>query len=198
MMLPPVRVALRLPAVRMAAVLVVAAPLIVRWLGEADQRPVRLRLVGVLLAAGAAMVWDDRCAVLTSPTPVGLPAVRRGRALLVLALLLLAWGLSCLAATGHHVPWKVVSVQTGVLAVLIVGLVGWFGRDREGDQLLTLPMPVTLLTVALVSRLPQRFSLLAEQPGRDGWLRWCLLLVLSLALVLRLDRDPAARRTLRP
>ena len=196
-MLPPVRVAVRLPAVRTATALVVVAPAIVAWVGEAGQEPTRLRVVGMLLAAAAAMVWDDRSAVLTSPTPVGLPAVRHGRALVVLALLLIAWGASCLAARGHDVPYGAVSLQSGVTGVLLVALVGWLSRDREGEQLLALPVPVLLVVVLVMSRLPRPVSLLSQQPGEVGWPgerpRWLVLLALSLALVLRLDRDPAAR-----
>lgn len=190
-MLPPVRVALHLPAVRTAAVLVVLAPVIVAWVGEDGQQPGRLRVVGMLLAAAAAMAWDDRCAILTAPTPVGLPAVRHGRALVVFGLLMLAWGLSCLAASGHDVPYTLVSVQSGVMAVLLVGVVGWLGRDRDGEQLLALPVPVLLVTVVAMSRLPDRFSLLTEQPGGATRNRWLVLLAVSVLLVLRMDRDPA-------
>ena len=199
-MLPPLRVAVRLPAVRTAAALVVIAPVIVLWVGESGQQAVRLRVVGMLLAAAAAMVWDDRSALLTAPTPVGLPAVRHGRALVVAVLLLAAWGLACLAARGNDVPYGAVSLQSGVVAVLLVALVGWLSRDREGEQLLALPVPLLLVVVVALSRLPRRFSLLTQQPGDVGWpgerTRWLVLLGLSLALTLRLDRDPAARRSL--
>lgn len=194
-MLPTVRVALRLPAVRTAALLVVVAPVIVRWVGDAGQEPVRLRVVGMLLAAAAAMVWDDRCAVLTVPTPVGLPAVRRGRALLVLSLLLVAWGFSCLAASGLDAPYAVISLQSGATAALLVAVVGWLSRGHEGEQLLALPVPVLLVTVVVMTRLPDRFSLLTQQPGDAGWpaerARWLGLLALSVFLVLHLDRDLA-------
>lgn len=194
-MLPPVKVALQLPAVRMAALLVVVAPVIVRWVGEAGQEPVRLRVVGMLLAAAAAMVWDDRCAVLTAPTPVGLPAVRRGRALLVLTLLVVAWGFSCLAASGHDTPYAVISLHSGATAVLLIAVVGWLSRDRDGEQLLALPIPVLLMTIVVMTQLPDRFALLTHPPGDAGWpaerTRWLGLLALSVVLVLHLDRDPA-------
>ena len=199
-MLPPMRVATRLPAIRTAAALLVIAPAIVAWVGEAGQQATRLRVMGMLLAAAAAMVWDDRSAVLTAPTPVGIPAVRHGRALVVVALLLVAWGLACLAARGHDVAYGAVSLQSGVVAVLLVGLVGWLSRDREGEQLLALPVPVLLVVVVVMFRLPRRFSLLTQRPGDVGWpgerTRWLVLLAVSLALVFRLDRDPAARRSL--
>lgn len=195
MILPPVKVALQLPAVRTAALLIIVAPVIVRWVGESGQEPVRLRVVGMLLAAAAAMVWDDRCAVLTAPTPVGLPAVRRGRAVLVLSLLLVAWGCSCLAASGHDAPYAVISLQSGATAVLLVAVMGWLSRDRDGEQLLALAVPVLLVTVVVMTRLPDRFSLLTQQPGDAGWpaerSRWLGLLALSVLLVLHLDRDPA-------
>lgn len=199
--LPPLKVALQLPAVRTAALLVVIAPVIVRWVGDAGQEPVRLRVVGMLLAAAAAMVWDDRCAVLTAPTPVGLPAVRRGRALLVLSLLLVAWGFSCLAASGHDAPYAVISLQSGATAVLLIAVMGWLSRDRDGDQLLALVVPMLLTAVVTMTRLPDRFSLLTHQPGDAGWpaerARWLGLLALSVLLVLHLDRDPATP-SLRP
>lgn len=189
-MLPPARVALHLPAIRIAAVLVVGAPTGVAWFGPDAQTPARLRVVGMLLAAAVAMVWDDRCAVLAAATPVGLPAVRHGRAILLLAMLLSAWGLSCLAARDEAIAWRAVNLQSAGTSALILAVVGWFARGRDGEQQLVLPVPVLLLAVAAMTRLPTPLSLLGGRPGEQG--RWLLLLAASLALVVRLDRDPAS------
>ena len=143
------------------------------------------------MAAGVALLWDDRCAVLTEPTPVGLPAVRRGRALVLVALLLSAWGLSCLAARDYSLPWRALNLQTAGMALVVAAVVGWWARDRRGEPLLALPVPVLLLTVAAMSRLPQSLSLLSGQPGEQT--RWLVLVASCLLLLARLDRDPARR-----
>ena len=151
-LLPSLRIALRLPAVRSAVVLMVASPAFVAWGGRETQAPVRLRVAGMLLAAGLAMVWDDRCAVVTAATPVGLPAVRRGRAAVVLGLLVPAWLLSCAAVDGQPVAFAAVTFQTSALAAVLLALVGWFARDREGEPVLALPVPALLLAVAAFSQ----------------------------------------------
>ena len=59
-------------------------------------------------------------------------------------------------------------------------------------------VPVLLVAVVAMVRLPERMSLFARRPGEPGWederLRWLVLLALSCLLVTWLDRDPAARR----
>ena len=196
-LLPPPRVALRLPAVRSAVLLAVLGPALVAWGGIDEQAIVRLRYTGLLLAGALAMVWDDRCAVVTAPTPVGVPAVRRGRAVVVLCLLGLAWLLSCAVVSGQRVPYAALTLQTSAVAVLLLAVVGWLARDREGEQLAALPAPALLLTMALLSRLPSEVSLLRATPGSAGWpaerSRWLVLLVVATLLVVRLGRDPARR-----
>lgn len=122
--------------------------------------------------------------------PCGLPAVRHGRALLLVALLLSAWGLSCLAARDHDIAWQALNLQSAGTGLVVVVVVGWWARDRGGEPLLALPVPVLLLTVAAaMSRLPESLSLLAGRPGEQA--RWLVLLAACLLLVVRLDRDPA-------
>lgn len=195
--LPPGRIALRHPAIRAALVLLVMAPVFVAWLGERDSAPVRLRAVGFAVVVATALAWDDRVHALTAATPVGLPAVRRGRGLLVMALLSAAFVLSCLAVPpGVPVPVAALVLQTGTLVAVLLAVVGWVGRD--GDPVLVLPAPVLLLVLVVLSRLPHQVAMLRAEPGAGAWPaernRWLVLLVVAALAVVWLSRDPASRR----
>lgn len=161
------------------------------------EAPLRLRVAGMVLAAGLAMVWDDRCAVVTAATPVGLPAVRRGRLAVVLALLALAWLLSRAAVGGQRIAFAAITFQTVAMAAVLLALVGWFARGRDDEPLLALPVPALLLTGAIIGQLPRGVSLLHSPPGGAGWpverTRWLVLLLVSIVVVGRFDRDPAKR-----
>jgi hypothetical protein len=195
-LLPTPRVAVRQPAVRAALVLVVAGPAMVAWGGPDGQAAVRLRVVGLVLGAALAMVWDDRCAVVTAATPVGVPAVRRGCLLVVLALLCLGFGLSCLVVRPAPVPYGAVVLQTAGAAAVLLALVGWLARDRPGEQVAALPFPLLLVGLGVVSRLPAELSLMRTSPGDPGWPaergRWLAVLLLAVAASGLLDRDRAA------
>lgn len=193
--LPPPRAALRHPAVRAALVLLVAGPAGVAWWGQAADAPVRLRALGFLLAAVVPLAWDDRAHLATAATPVGLPAVRRGRLLAVLLLACVDFA-AAVPAAGSGVPVGAVALQSGAVAALLLVAVAWVGRD--GDPVLAVPFPALLIALWVLNRLPREVGLLHADPGAPGWAdertRWWLLLVLCVVLVLRLQRDPAAAR----
>lgn len=182
---------------RMTLVLLVSGPVFVAWGGKAAAAPIRLRLLGLAIVVASGLAWDDRVHALTSSTPVGLPAVRRGRAVVVISVLAIAFCLGVLSVPGGvHVQVRALVLQTSTLAALVLALVGWFGRD--GDPVLVLPAPALLLSLVVLNRLPHQVALLRSEPGSSGWpaerARWLVLLVLASVLVLRLTRDPAARR----
>jgi hypothetical protein len=194
--LPPARTALRHPAVRAALVILVVGPPWVAWLGKAGDAPIRLRVLGLAVVVAAALAWDDRVHALTASTPVGLPAVRRGRIALVLALVAVAFGLGCLAVPdGVPLPASALVLQTGTLVALLMALVAWFGRS--GESVLVLPAPVLLLSLIFLNRLPHNVGLLQADPLGDAWAaertRWFVLLAVAALAVVRLGRDPAAR-----
>jgi len=195
--LPPPRVALRHAAVRSALLLVLAGPAWVAWAGKAADAPVRLRLLALALAVVAALAWDDRVHGLTAATPVGLPAVRRGRALVVGCLLLLTYALGLRAVPeGTDVPAAAVLLQACGLAALLLALVAWLGRD--GDVVLAVPLPAAMLLVVLMYRLPTAVAMLRAEANTPAWAaertRWWVVLAFSAALVAWWGRDPAARR----
>ena len=193
-LLPRPTLAMRHPAVRAVLVLLLAGPATVAWWGKDTDAPLRLRLLGFLLAAVVALSWDDRAHVLTASTPVGIRAVRRGRALVVTTGAVLAFGLGWLAVPGH-VAGRAIALQAATVAVVLLVVVGWFGRD--GEPVLVLPFPSLLLTLAVLNRLPHQIALLRTDPSAPEWVdertRWWVLLGLSALVVLRLERDPAAR-----
>lgn len=197
-LLPPPRVAARHPAVRAAVLLLLAGPPSVAWWGEPESGPLRLRVLGLLLAAVVALAWDDRAHLLTASTPVGLPAVRRGRVLAVGGLAAAAFAVGC-AVVPREAPVAALALQSGALSALLLAVVGWFGRD--GDPVLALPLPALLISLLVLSRLPDRVGVLHADPGSPGWpderLRWWVLLVAGVLVTLRLHRDPATRRLAR-
>jgi hypothetical protein len=185
---------------RGALLLLVAGPIFVAVLGEAEDAPIRLRLVGLAAVVAAALTWDDRIHALTASTPVGLPAVRRGRGLLVMTVIAVAFSLSWLAVpAGVTVPVAALALQTVALVALLLALVGWFGRD--GEPVLALPAPALLLVLVALNRLPHQVALLRADPSDNAWPaernRWLVLLAVAAAVALRLGRDPASRGTAR-
>jgi hypothetical protein len=195
--LPTRRQALRHPSVRAALVLVALGPVWVAWLGARADAPVRLRVLGLALVVAAAFVWDDRVHGLTAPTPVGLPAVRRGRALLVAPLLVLAFVLGAFAVpAGMPFPLRALALQTCAMTALVLAVVGWVGRD--GDPVLAVPLPAMMVLVALLYRLPDPVTMLRADPASAAWpaerARWLVLLVVAAGVVAWWARDPATRR----
>jgi hypothetical protein len=200
--LPPPRLALRLPAVRVALLLVALGPVFVGWLGKHDDAPVRLRVLGLAVVVAVSYAWDDRVHAMTAGSPVGLPAVRRGRFLVVVLLLGLAFGLGAAAVPASlDVPVRALVLQTCALSLLLLTVIGAVGR--YGDPVLALPIPVLLVLLVVLNRLPSSIALLHATPGEPGWpaerTRWVVLLLVSAAFTAWWARDPAARRfSLRP
>lgn len=197
---PPWRVALRHPSVRAALLLALLAPVWVGLVGRDADAGVRLRVLGFVLAAVAALSWDDRGHGLCACTPVGLPAVRRGRGLVVLALLVVAFVLGRLAVPGGaDLSVTAVVLQSGAMTGLLLALAAWFGRD--GEPVLVVPLPALLVSLAVLVNLPRPVTFLRSMPGDAGWpaerASWLALLVLALLAVTVLGRDPAARQVRR-
>lgn len=197
-LLPPLRVAVSLPGVRAAAVLAVVGPAFVVWAGEESDTGLRLLLAGLAAGVALALVWDDRCAPLTSATPVGLPSVRLGRGALLLVALVAGWGACALAADRAEpdIPVGAIAVPALAMAALLLAAIGLLARGREGEPIAAYPVPALLLLLLLLSRLPDRWTLLVS-PAGPGWAqvrdRWLLLLAASAAVAIWMLRDPAAR-----
>lgn len=196
--LPSWRVAARVPAVRAAVLLLLLGPLFVELGGPGEQAQLRLRVTAVAGAVALALLWEDRCATLVAATPVGLPAVRRGQALVVLLLLVASWGASSVvAARSAALPVAGLALEAAGLAVVLVALVGLLARGREGEPVAALAVPVLLGVVVALSRLPQRWSLINAPPGGPGWAaergRWAVVLLVGVLVVSWCGRDLAAR-----
>lgn len=187
-----------LPGLRLAVLMAVAGPLVVVHAGKESDTALRLLLVGLATAVAIALVWDDRCAPVTAATPVGLPAVRRGRGLVLSAALVAGWGV-CAWAADRAVP----DLPVTAMAVLVLGLAvatlavtGVLARGRDGEPVGTYPVPVLLVLLLLLSRLPDRWALLVAPTDAD-WPaardRWLLLLVVAAVLTGWVLRDPATR-----
>ena len=195
------RVSCRLLAVRAAVLYLVAAPGFVAWAGSSSTAAVevRLRIVGLIAAPVAALLWEDRSTAVIEATPVGLPAVRRLRGLLVASLLVLGWSLAALGA-GLRMPGDAAPALLGPgieaigLAALLLVLIGALASGRAGESVAAYPVPVLLVLLAVLHRLPARWNLLVITPGAP-WsgpqTRWALLITVAGCAVAWLGRDSA-------
>ncbi len=196
--LPPWRVAASLPGLRIAVLLAAGGPVFVARAGDESEAGLRLLLAGLAAAVALALVWDDRCAPLTAATPAGLPAVRAGRGAVLLCALAAGWGACALAAERAAADTPVTAIAVPVLALtaLLLAATGLVARGRDGEPVGAYPVPVLLLVVVLLGRLPDRWSLLVT-PGSGDWpearTRWLVLLGASVGTVLVLSRDAASR-----
>ena len=167
-------------------------------LSNSDDVPLRLRLVGLVLASLIALTWEDRAAPLVTATPAGLPAVQRGRILLVLSGVAVAWGLTCLAASvrAPDVGGWWATLEVAALAALVTAIVGGLARARPAESLAAYPLPLLICLLLLATRLPSRWTLIAA-PGSPAWQdahqRWAVLLLLGLMAVAYVARDPATQ-----
>ena len=163
------------------------------WAGPSSSAAleVRLRIAGLAAAAVAALLWEDLCVALVGATPVGLPAVRRVRGLLMGLLLALGWALAALVAGTFAAPLLVEAVG---LAVVLTALTGWLGPGRAGESVAAYPVPALLLVLVALYRLPERWTLLMVAPDAS-WsgpqTRWAILTGLAACAVVWLGRDPA-------
>lgn len=185
------------PALAIAAVAAVG-PGFVLFVGKDDGAPIRLRLVGLALAALLALGWEDRTAPLAAATPVGLPAVHRGQLLLLALVSAAGWALACLAATQRGPDARVWSatVEIAAVAAVLTAIVGALARERLGESLAAYPVPLLLVLLVLAFRLPDRWALIAG-PGSPAWddvqRRLVALLMIGLVAMLVVGRDPASR-----
>ena len=198
MLLPPWQVAARLPGAWLAVLLASGGPVFVVGAGKDSDTGLRLLLVGLATGVGLALIWDDRCAPLTAATPTGLPSVRAGRGATLLVALAGGWGACALAAdrAAPDTPVLAIAVPVLAMAVLLLASVGLIAHGREGELVGACSVPVLLLVVGLLSRLPERWTLLVS-PSAAAWPqarhRWLVVLAVSAGTIVWLMRDPAAR-----
>ena len=196
--LPATRYAWRTWPVAVSAAALMLGPGFVLVVGKDGDAPLRLRMVGLLLAAVVALVWEDRTAPVAAATPLGLPALQRARLLVLLAVVCVGWALTCVAASTVSADVRVWSatVEVGAVAALLTAIVGGLARERPGESLAAYPVPLLLVLLVLAFRVPERWALIAT-PDSPVWTdmhrRWAGLLVVGLLAVVAVGRDPAAR-----
>lgn len=193
---PPPRLAVRLPAVRVALACVLLMPAAVAWWGADHDAGLRLRVAGAAVALLLTLTWDDRIATMTAATPVGLPAVQRGRLTLVVALLAGAWSLAAAAAvhTTSGVLVGPLAVEAVALSALLLAGAGALARGRDGESVAAYSVAGLLALVVLQSRLPAGWQLISAGPAStEVQQRWLIVLAISLILIARVGRDPCAR-----
>lgn len=196
--LPASRYAWRTRPVAVSAAVGLLGPVFVLAVGKDTEAPLRLRIVGLLLAAVVALVWEDRTAQVAAATPVGLPALQRARLMALLGVVSAGWTVTCLAASTASSDLRVWSatVEVGAVGALLTAVVGGLARERPGESLAAYPMPLLLVLLVVVFRVPERWALIAA-PDSPAWTdvhrRWAGLLVIGLLAAAVAARDPAAR-----
>lgn len=193
---PPRRLAVRLPAVRAALACVLLLPAAVAWAGADHNAGLRLRLAGAGVAVLLTLAWDDRSATLTAATPVGLPAVQRGRAMLLVTLLAGAWLLAAAAAVRSTdvVPVGPLGLEALAVSTLLLAAAGALARGREGESVAAYAVPGLLTLLFLQSRLPAGWQLVSAGPSSSAvQQRWLVVLAVSAILTAWVGRDPSAR-----
>lgn len=181
-----------------AGAVALLGPAYIVWTGQDADAPLRLRVVGLALAVVFALVWEDRTAPLAAATPVGLPALQRGRLLTLLTVVSVAWALACLATAQitQDAGLGAATVEVAAIAAVLTGIVGLLGRGRLGESLSAYPIPLLLVVLVLVFRVPARWRLVTSPDSAD-WTdahrRWAALLVVGLLWVAVAARDPATR-----
>jgi len=171
-------------------------PAAVAWAGADHNAGLRLRLAGAGVAVLLTLAWDDRSATMTAPTPVGLPAVQRGRVLLLVTLLGTAWLLAAAAAvhTTDAVPVGPLGLEALAVSALLLTAAGALARGREGESVAAYAVPGLLALLFLQSRLPAGWQLVSAGPAStDVQQRWLVVLAVSAALTGWVGRDPSAR-----
>lgn len=195
-LIPPFPVSARLRPVRLALAATLVLPMYVAWGGADADAALRLRLVGAAVAVMLGLVWDDISAPLTGSTPTGLPAVQRGRVVLVAALLAIAWSSAALAAvhTADRVPLGSSALEAVGLSVLMCAATGALARGRPGESVAAYPALLLLALLLLQSRAPQGWQLITAGPESAAvQQRWTILIAAALVMLAWISRDPAHR-----
>jgi len=171
-------------------------PAAVAWAGADDDAGLRLRLVGAGVAVLLTMAWDDKSMTTTAPTPVGLPAVQRGRIVLLVTLLAGAWLLAAAAAvrTTDVVPVGPLGLEALAVSTLLLAGAGALARGREGESVAAYSVPGLLALLFLQSRLPEGWQLVSAGPtSSDVQQRWLVVLIACAIHTAWVSRDPGAR-----
>lgn len=196
-LIPPVVVSARLRPVRLALAATLVLPMYVVWGGADAHVELRLRLAGAAVAVMLGLVWDDISAPLTGSTPMGLPAVQRGRVVLVAALLAVAWSSAALAAvhTTDGVPIGPSALEAIGLSLVVCAATGALARGRSGESVTAFPALLLLALLLLQSRAPQGWQLISAGPESAAVReRWTILIAVALVMLTWSSRDPAHRR----
>lgn len=178
---------------------VVLAAVLVAWqtddLADPGTGMTVLRGVAALLALGAAFLLDDAAADTLASSPTSL-AWRRSSRLVVVALLAgVPWALAVAWVSARAEGLPVAGLTVEFAAVLAVSLAAAAGIARWTDNRDpgVLAAPVTLGLLLAITRLPQRWTLLAG-PG-PAWAaahqRWAVVLAAAVLVLLWCNLDPA-------
>jgi hypothetical protein len=154
-----------------------------------------LRVVAVVLATGVVALVDDAAANVLAPAPVTLAwrsGVRFATAALAVAV---PWSVALLWVRPGYLAAGLTLECAALTAVALTVTVG-VARWSDAREPSVVAGPAVLGAAAFGALLPQRWAMFAT-PG-SGWAvahaRWAVVLVVAVALLAVLVRDPAARR----
>jgi len=189
-------VARSMPWIPLAAAALVST-LVIAWQhGRAAAVP--LQVVAILLSSAAGFALDDPATEILAASPTPLVRRRLLRLLLVVPVVVVAWGLllSWQGTDGAEETWALMLLFAGLLG-LSLGVAGIAGRrSARGSGGIAVP-PAIFVLVILSSAIPRQWRPLPLGDVPGGWeqiyLRWGTAAILGTVAFLVSSRDPAAR-----
>lgn len=178
-------------------------PGLVTWKRSAFDNPGSalgmVRLVAVVLAAGAVFVLDDAAAATVAASPTPLWWRRMLRYVVAAVFVLPAWVAVLAYAHTHQpeLPWPRVTLELTVLATFGFAVGGTAIRWLDAGDPGTAAALSVLGFTFIGAELPQRLALFDVpdlQPWPPSTLRWVTVLVAAVVVLVVTTRDPARAR----
>jgi hypothetical protein len=196
----PTARAARLPVVGLG---LVAAAVVVAVMSLHDDAtaPIALMVAGITGAAGFGAVLDDPASDVLAPSPTTFAGRRLRRIGLGAAVLAVGW-LGVLSVvestlTPPSIPAGAASLEVAALASVVLALSAAATRitGTPGGTAAALGLVPVTGFVAILGHVGPSWPLPSLVPGDDAARWWCVLVV-SLAIVAWLSRDPGAPKLL--
>ena len=196
------RVSLRLrpplPVIGSMAAALVLMALVVALPGDGVS-PFLMRLVELVLAAGAAYLLDEGAADMATVSPLTLWRRRAPRLVVGTALLAAAWGGVLLLLHGQVTPQSLVAftcelIVIAALAVATASVLAWRGDPEPGGRVASV-VGIAGLTALVAQLLVPTAIFLPEEGNPAGSLVvvWAGVGLLAVGVTLLASRDPASR-----
>jgi hypothetical protein len=185
--------------------------------GSPAEFVIGVRVSAVLLAVGAAFLWDEPARAITDAMPVRVRSRRAARFALYLPAAAATWALLLFAARAIgstselvrasdagariSIPNLALSLEVAGMVAAAVALAAIAGRRARGVDAGLVASPLVLALATVVVLLPSRMAMIVLDPADERWAmvnrRWWWVLAGGAIAAILASRDPASRRLLR-